>query len=532
MSRPDERLAAALPLLPFPAFLVRGERVAVVNAGAAALGMSPEQSLVALAVDVQNAIADARRLGRGDLLASVSLPVTGGGRSFFSIAAARLDTPDADVPVIAVFLHDITREYDTAEELGGAVVESEAISHELRETLRELSFRNRVGRALQETRSVEDTEEVLRRLLGEYLPLSWFGLITDATARRHPPALANAVANAFRGHLTAQATEGGAALAVPVRLSGVGSEAATAVYCVVAALSPVPTAFTGRQRDLLLATIDLAAIALRNTRLYQDVRAHSVAVEFLNEELARTISDLKAANAMKSRFVSIVSHEFRTPLTSIASYVDTLLAEDETLDAATRRSFLGVIRQETSLLTKLINQLLGLSRIQAHDTPLERVKVDARTLVDRAIDMLRPLAVRKSIALGWERGDEEAELTGDPDALTQVFINIIANAIRYTPAGGRVDLSVASNRDFVYILVRDTGIGIPADCLDHIFDEFFTVERTDRVAEEEEGDRHTGLGLAIAKAFVERHGGRIEVKSTLGVGSEFGIRLPRKGART
>lgn len=409
--------------------------------------------------------------------------------------------------------------------------------HDLIESLQDLAFRNRVARELQQSLSPQEIEQRLAELLPAYLPISWFGLITAHEERDFPGHIAEPIRAALRGHLGVHDGIEGGWICVPVRLSGPLTRADRDIYGVFAATSGRRGTFTGRGKELFLALADLASVPLRNVRMFNDLRAHNVAVQYLNEELARTIRELKAANEMKSRFVSIVSHEFRTPLTSIACYVDTLSNELESLDRATARQFLGVVREETERLTRLINQLLDLSRIQARDRPLASDPVDVCEIARSAIAALEPVAARKKLSLHADLPGEPAVVHGDSDGIYQVILNIAGNAIRYTQ-DGEVRIGVAGEADFVYIRISDTGIGIPADSLDAIFSEFYmvpqtraqmTAEETDRVVGSRPGGSGTGLGLSIARAIVEQHGGVIQVQSRIGTGSTFTVMLPRQG---
>lgn len=409
---------------------------------------------------------------------------------------------------------------------------------DLIESLQDLAFRNRVARELQQALSPQEIEQRLADLLPAYLPISWFGLITAQEERDYPAHLAEPVRAGLRGHLAVHDALDGGWICVPVRLSGPLTRADRDVYGVFAACSPRRGAFVGRGKELFLALADLAAVPLRNVRMYNDLRAHNVAVQYLNEELARTIRELKAANEMKTRFVSIVSHEFRTPLTSISCYVDTLINELGKLEAATVAQFLGVVREEAERLTRLINQLLDLSRLHARDRPLARDPVDVQEIARAVANALQPVAERKGLAIRLGLPADPVICAGDADGIYQVILNIAGNAIRYTRAG-EITIAVAGESDFVYIRISDTGIGIPVDALDAIFSEFFTVsqtratiaaEETDRLAGERSGGSGTGLGLSIARAIVEQHGGVIQVQSRVGAGSTFTVMLPRQGA--
>ncbi len=414
-----------------------------------------------------------------------------------------------------------------------------ALYRDLLDSLGDLTLRNRVARALQESHSRGEIEGRLSALAHEHLSATWFRLVArGARLDESPEGMEELARLAFEGHAVKRALPGGAGLCVPVRLSSPG-HADHPVHAALAVHAAGRAAFEDRVLELFLALADLVAIALRNLRMYDDLRAHNVAVQYLNEELAKTVVDLKAASEMKTRFVSTVSHEFRTPLTAITSYVETLIEAGETLEAETRRSFLEVVRDEAERLTRLINQLLELSRLQARDRPLAREPVSMRAIANRVAGMLKPVAERKRIRLEVTEGPHEGALLGDPDALLQVCLNLVGNGIRYTLPGGSVEIAVEEDERLIYTRVRDTGIGIPEDSLDAIFSEFYTVSQTRaklaREADERKGGEETsagtgtGLGLSIAKAIIERHGGRIGVSSNVGVGSEFIVTFDRRG---
>lgn len=424
--------------------------------------------------------------------------------------------------------------------LAAVTLDNILLYRDLIESLQDLSFRNRVSRELQKALSQQEIETRLAELLPSYLPISWFGLVTGAEERDYPDRIADAVRAALRGHLSVHDGPEGASICVPIRLTGPLTRTDQEYYGVFAACSSHRGVFCGRGKELFLTLADIAAVPLRNVRMYNDLRAHNVAVQYLNEELSRTIRDLKTANEMKSHFVSIVSHEFRTPLTSISCYVDTLANEFEALDAGTTRQFLGVIKDETERLTRLINQLLDLSRHLARDRPPVQEQVNTTELVQSVMAALTPVAEQKGLEIAADLPQESEMLPGDPDGLYQVVLNVAGNSIRYTRAGS-VRISVEGQPDFVYIRVVDTGIGIPADALDAIFSEFYTVPQTraqlagaetDRLVGPRSAGSGTGLGLSIAKAIVEQHGGVIQVQSRVGEGSTFTVMLPRKGAGT
>lgn len=431
---------------------------------------------------------------------------------------------------------EIRRALESFSLLTSFALENLLLYRDLNFSLRDLAFRNKAAQKLQHALSPEEVEQILHDLISTNLPLSWFGIILRNHHSNYVRDLAEPVRQAFRGHQTIARFSDGIRFAIPVRLKGLGSELETAVYAVIAGISPDPNALEDSKFPLFLAIIDLAANTLRNARLYHEVRTHSVATQFLNEELTRTINDLRAANEAKSRFVSTVSHEFRTPLTSILSYVDTLLKEHNNLDRQTTIDFLSVVKEESERLTRLINQVLDLSRIQSKDTPLKSETVDMNLIAHRVKSTLAPVAEVKKIEINLSSETDDLRIIGDKDAVTRVLLNIASNAVQYTQAGGLVKMNLSADRRYVYIRIIDTGIGIPEDKLEAIFGEFFTVDEAEsekmrRSAQDRQGAEFsgTGLGLSIAQAIVERHNGRISVHSELKSGTEFEIRLPREG---
>jgi len=239
------------------------------------------------------------------------------------------------------------------------------------------------------------------------------------------------------------------------------------------------------------------------------------------QRLEEQNEQLQKLDAVKTEFFSNVSHELRTPMTSIKGYVDNML--DRIGGELTERQerYLKRIKANTDRLTRLINDLLDLSRIDRGRTDLlqlEISRIQVLGVVREAFDSLRPVARNAGIELGLE-GDPVLSMA-DRDRLVQVMNNLIGNAIKFTPNGGRVDVRIKSTGDgFVEVSVVDTGSGIPTRDLDRIFDRFYQVKREDRKP-------GTGLGLPISKEIVELHGGRIWAESKVGSGSTFRFTLP------
>jgi len=216
-------------------------------------------------------------------------------------------------------------------------------------------------------------------------------------------------------------------------------------------------------------------------------------------------------------FVSSVSHELRTPLSSINLMIETILANDgdeEALDL-----FLPRIKNEVDRMVNLVEDLLDLARAESGTLRLRRETIDLGSFARRILATFEPRAAQIGVTLGCT--GEALELDGDPDRLAQVLVNLIDNALRHTPANGRVDVIVAAQERAATLVVRDTGVGIPFNDLPHIFERFYVVDRSR--AREAAG---TGLGLSIVKQIVEAHGGSISADSEFGRGAVFTCVFP------
>ncbi|MCM3767221.1 two-component system histidine kinase PnpS [Neobacillus niacini] len=234
------------------------------------------------------------------------------------------------------------------------------------------------------------------------------------------------------------------------------------------------------------------------------------------------ITELKKLEQMRKDFVANVSHELKTPVTSIKGFTETLLDgamnNKETLEA-----FLSIILKESDRLQSLIQDLLELSKIEQQGFQLNIQKLDLHDLLVEVIPLLDGKAMAKDIKLEFISLQEPVFIQGDFDRLKQVFINLIGNAITYTPEKGEVTVRLVDQSDHVMIHVKDSGVGIEKEEIPRIFERFY---RVDRARSRNSGG--TGLGLAIVKHLVEAHHGHINVKSSPGQGSEFIIELKKK----
>ncbi len=257
---------------------------------------------------------------------------------------------------------------------------------------------------------------------------------------------------------------------------------------------------------------------------------HRLPVANPHDELGRLaqtinamIGRLERSFAETRRFTADASHELRTPLTVIRTEAEVALGKP--LSFADTQALLGSILEECNRLTRLTDQLLALARQDAGLVPPRRGPVRFGDLARDAAETLRSFAEAKGVALNETSGPADgAVVLGDPDLLRQVLVNLIDNAIKYTPAGGSVDVAVAADRNAVTARVQDTGEGISDEHLPHVFDRFY---RVDKARSRAEGG--TGLGLSIARSLVEAHGGTVELASVPGEGTMVTVTLPRAG---
>ena len=250
-------------------------------------------------------------------------------------------------------------------------------------------------------------------------------------------------------------------------------------------------------------------------------------VEDRTRELAFANERLKELDRMKSDFVSHVSHELRTPLTAIKGAVDLILREMAGPLTEKQIHYLTRVRANTQHLAGLINDLLDLSKIESGKIEVKTRRVSLGGLVHEVVEALRPVAAEKVIALETTIREPSILVWADRDKINQVLMNLIGNAIKFTPAQGRVTVSASRNgHESVQVSVSDTGPGVPPDEKEKIFTKFYRIAEVNG-----ENSKGTGLGLAISKALVELHGGKIWVESEEGHGSTFSFILPVSGSQ-
>lgn len=231
------------------------------------------------------------------------------------------------------------------------------------------------------------------------------------------------------------------------------------------------------------------------------------------------ITEEKRVETIKKDFVANVSHELRTPLASIKGYSETLI-DGGMDDKETLKEFLKIIDRHATRMSRLIDDLLTLSRLESHQMTIVSAPVDLKDLILSITTGFEKQARDKGIRLNSEIPDDLPRVLGDRDRLEQVVVNLLDNAIKYTPSGGSVAVTACKNDGAVVVDIKDTGIGIPAGDIPRIFERFY---RVDKARSRELGG--TGLGLAIVKHIIQVHNGRLHVESSPGRGSTFSFSL-------
>ena len=248
-----------------------------------------------------------------------------------------------------------------------------------------------------------------------------------------------------------------------------------------------------------------------------ELRGAIAAAEAFEQQRA-AVADLERLNRAKSDFVSIVSHEFRTPLTGIQGFSEMMQSEDLTLDEM--REYAGDINKDAHRLNRMITEMLDLDKMESGRMEIHREAVDLNALVGEATDRMRPNAPRHPLSLRLD--PMVGEVSADRDKLTQVMANLLSNAVKYSPDGGEIVVSTRVEGNTAHVVVRDHGMGIPKAALETIFERYGRVESL--------ATRHiqgTGLGLPIVRQIMQLHGGAVWVESTVGEGSVFHVTLPR-----
>lgn len=234
----------------------------------------------------------------------------------------------------------------------------------------------------------------------------------------------------------------------------------------------------------------------------------------------------KEVSQMKNDFVSHVSHELKTPLASIMAYSE-MLADGEANDEQTRKEFYSVIQNQANRLSRLIEDILNTARIESGLIKVDKQPVSMTILIEEQLEMIKGFAQEKDIEVIGQKPIVFDQVYVDKDMMSQVIVNLLSNAVKYTKTGGtvRVDTQVDETAGVVRVQVTDTGVGIPEEDIEHVFDKFY------RVGENKKQAKGTGLGLNLVKQIIEKvHNGKVFVNSKVNRGSTFGFELPLAAA--
>lgn len=268
--------------------------------------------------------------------------------------------------------------------------------------------------------------------------------------------------------------------------------------------------------------------AFRVTAIIRDITERKRAEEQLRQvreqytrELEARNREIERANRLKSEFLASMSHELRTPLHTIIGFSELLGEEVQGELNAKQKRFLAHIHGDSLHLLELINDILDLSKVESGRIELRRAPFDLAALIEEAVASVRPIAETKGLAIHSRVGPMPA-IEADRVRVKQILTNLLSNALKFTPAGGRIDVEAEMENGLARITVADTGIGIPAQEHAAIFDIFHQSAATTKGVRE-----GTGLGLAISKRLVQEHGGTIKVLSEPGKGSRFTFTIPK-----
>lgn len=246
-------------------------------------------------------------------------------------------------------------------------------------------------------------------------------------------------------------------------------------------------------------------------------------LEKKNKELTDANKQLKELDQLKSDFISFVSHELKTPLSAIKLSAEYLESEND-IDTGTQKDMLDIIIRNTDRQTRMINDILDLSKIEAGKMELQFGEVDIREIAKMVFENLKQMSLKKNVSLSLELPEKLPEVIADREKLIIVFNNLLENALKFTPDGGNISLSGKEDVDSIEVSISDTGIGIEKEKLEKIFDKFYQVDSKTRKS------IGGGLGLSISSGIIKAHGSEIHIESIPGKGSIFSFRLKKGGS--
>lgn len=298
-------------------------------------------------------------------------------------------------------------------------------------------------------------------------------------------------------------------LATPVSQNG------RAVVIIIAALRHPVLSRDDVLVHLLNMSSQLRPLLAAETRL-SEMRGELSSLHDQNEVLSR-------ANKLQSDFVSIASHELKTPLTAIGAYTDALVMNAERPNFPERQEFLGVIRHETDRLLRMVNRILDFSQIEFGNRQLHRANISLPELVEGVVATMRPQFEERRLNVEMDFPDSLPRVDVDPDLMRQVFVNLLGNAAKFGPEGSQIAATARERASTIEISVKDQGPGIPESEVQNIFKQFYRVKN--KQGEAVDG---SGLGLTIVRNIIEVHGGRIEVDGGHGSGATFHFTIPKE----
>lgn len=286
---------------------------------------------------------------------------------------------------------------------------------------------------------------------------------------------------------------------------------------VILGLPKEPKQIKAKERELIQAFVDQTGIAIENASLYSDITK-------TNKELEKANEHLKELDKMKDEFVSIASHELRTPMTAIQGFAWMLQKGKHKARLSTRqRDYLTKIIESTNRLISLVGDMLDVTKIEGGKFSLEMKEEKIENIIKSTIEEIKPKSLEKNIVLGFETSKSNIpSVEIDEKRIREVLLNLIGNAIKFTPVNGRITVSAKKKGKMVQVDVTDSGRGINRQDIPKLFKKFGRLEHSYAMISETSG---TGLGLYISKALVEMHGGKISVKSKLNKGSVFTFTL-------
>ncbi|MEW6102013.1 MAG: ATP-binding protein, partial [Candidatus Omnitrophota bacterium] len=284
--------------------------------------------------------------------------------------------------------------------------------------------------------------------------------------------------------------------------------------------------FTEGDKELITILASQIGQALENARLFEKTwlsqQSLERKVEERTKELKLAIEEVQKISKRKTDFVSSVSHELRTPLTSIKGYASILLTGKLGKLPPEVHERLDKINRHSDELTHLVNDLLDISRIESGKMIMKKETLDLKAVMEQISDLLSVQLKERELKLIVDIKDDARNISADSSQINRVFINLIGNALKFTPAGGQISITGSKKENLIQIDVSDTGCGMPQEALELIFEEFYRVDN-----DINQNVKGTGLGLSLVKHIIEAHGGKIWVKSKEASGSTFSFTLPQ-----